>query len=96
MTFLPTIDLPNFYIFRQYTEVTRKGSLRKLAKMECEKIRQGKLDAYKAELKSQQKGFYEKKAKQLAFIREEEIFCGVEPTVSEEEIETAKKIAEKL
>lgn len=76
--------------------VTRKGSLRALAKMHCDKIVGEKLEAYKNELKSQQKSFYEKKAKHLAFIREEEIFCGVEPTVTEEDIEIAKQMAAEL
>ncbi|XP_043464707.1 28S ribosomal protein S15, mitochondrial [Leptopilina heterotoma] len=76
--------------------VTRKGSIRLLLQMHCNEIRQEKRNAYRVELESQQKGFFEKKAKQLAFIREEEIFCGLEPTITEEDIENAKKKAASL
>lgn len=76
--------------------VTRKGSIRMLLRMHCDEIKQEKKDAYRAELESQQKDFFEKKAKQLAFIRKEEIFCGLEPTVTDEDIENAKKKAASL
>lgn len=59
----------------------------------CNKIIQQKLDAYKAELKMQQKDFYVEKAEKLAFIRNEEIACNLKPTVSEEDVAYAKQKA---
>lgn len=79
-----------------YITVTRKESIRKLAAMHCKKIKQERLDSYKAELKAKQKNFYLEKAKKLAFIREEEIACGLTPTVNEEDIENARKTSEAL
>lgn len=54
---------------------------------------QKKLNAYKKELESQMKDFYREKAEKLEFIRNEEIDCGVEPTITQEDIETAKQKA---
>lgn len=54
---------------------------------------QDKLNNYKVELKALQKQFYVEKAEKLAFIREEELACGLEPSVSENDIEEAKKKA---
>ena len=62
--------------------------------MYCDKVKQEKLNAYKSELKAQQKEFFREKAKKLAFIREEEIACGLEPTVNIEDIENANKLSE--
>lgn len=67
-------------------QITRKESLTRLTEQHCNKIIQGKLDAYKAELKELQKDFYIEKAKKLRFIREEELACGLQPSVSEEDI----------
>lgn len=80
----------------QYLPVWRKDSLRKLTDKHCDKIVQEKLDAYKKELVSQQKEFFKEKAEKLAFVREQELFCGVTPSVSEEEIEEAKKKYESI
>lgn len=56
---------------------------------------QEKLDIYKKELKDLQKDFYMEKVEKLAFIREEELACGLQPSVSEEEIASAKEKASK-
>ncbi|XP_033212241.1 28S ribosomal protein S15, mitochondrial [Belonocnema kinseyi] len=72
--------------------VSRKDSVRKLAAMHCNKVKQEKLDAYKTELKAQQKDFFKQKANKIAFIREEEIACGLEPSISLEDIENANRL----
>lgn len=69
----------------------RKDALRKLTQKHCDKIVEEKLNAYKEELKKQQKGFYEEKLEKLIFIRNEELGLGLEPTVTEEEIEATRK-----
>ncbi|XP_012269284.1 28S ribosomal protein S15, mitochondrial [Athalia rosae] len=74
----------------QYLPVSRKDSLRKLTANHCENIVQGKLDAYKAELQAQQKEFFKEKWQKLVFVRNEELSCGVTPSVTEEDIEQAK------
>ncbi|XP_001603645.1 28S ribosomal protein S15, mitochondrial [Nasonia vitripennis] len=73
--------------------LTRKGGTRQLLQKYCDKLIQKKLDAYRAELEAQQKDFFREKAEKLEFIRNEEIACGVAPSVSEEEIEAAKQKA---
>ncbi|KAJ8669612.1 hypothetical protein QAD02_000871 [Eretmocerus hayati] len=72
--------------------LTIKDCTRRHLQKHCDEIIQKKLDDYRAELKSQQKDFFTEKAKKLEFIRNEEIACGVTPTVSEEEIAAAKQI----
>ncbi|XP_047368924.1 28S ribosomal protein S15, mitochondrial [Vespa velutina] len=69
----------------------RKDSLRKLTQKLCDKIKQEKLDAYKAELKKQQKLFYKQKIKDFIFIKNEELELGLEPTITEDDIENIKK-----
>lgn len=87
--FLMIIEL--YVNCRRYLRVERKDSLRKLTDKHCDKLIKDKLDAYKEELSSKQKDFFKEKAEKLAFIRQEEIECGLAPTVSEEEIERARK-----
>ncbi|XP_072760624.1 small ribosomal subunit protein uS15m [Anoplolepis gracilipes] len=71
-------------------QITRKESLRRLTEKHCDKLVQNKLNVYKRELKMLQKDFYIEKAEKLAFIREEELACGLQPSVSEEDIAKAK------
>jgi len=54
---------------------------------------QEKIDTYKRELKELQKNFYIEKAEKLAFIREEELACGLQPSVNEEDIACARQKA---
>ncbi|XP_043277785.1 28S ribosomal protein S15, mitochondrial [Venturia canescens] len=79
-----------------YFKVTRKRSMRMLTKRHCEKLKLNKLMEYGAELRRQQPDFFEEKAKKLEFIRQEEIACGREPTVTVELIAEAKRQAESL
>ncbi|PNF34980.1 28S ribosomal protein S15, mitochondrial [Cryptotermes secundus] len=71
--------------------ITRKDSLRKLTNKHCAEIKQQKLDAYKASLEAQQMDFLREKAQKLRWIRKEEEECGVEPTVSETDVEQVLK-----
>ncbi|XP_012219283.1 small ribosomal subunit protein uS15m [Linepithema humile] len=75
------------------TQITRKESFTRLTEKYCDKIVQDKLTAYKKELEDLQKDFYKEKAEKLAFIREEELACGLPPSVSEEDIEYVKQKA---
>ena len=83
------------FLFRKFYFVTRKESIRKLAKIHCDNIRKEKLNAYKAELKAQQKKFFKQKVEKLTFIRNEEISCGLTPSIDIQQIESAKEFAEK-
>lgn len=65
--------------------------MRKLTKKLCDKIVQEKFNAYKAELEKQQRQFYKQKLSNFIFIRNEELELGVEPTVTEDDIENIKK-----
>jgi small subunit ribosomal protein S15 len=77
--------------FSQFHWITRKDSLRKLTDKHCADIKQQRLDAYKASLEAQQVDFLREKAQKLQWIRKEEEECGVEPTVSETDIEQVLK-----
>lgn len=72
------------------TPAYRKDSLRKLTQKHCDKIKQAKLDAYKAQLEEEQKRFFKNKIEKLIFIRKEELALGLEPTVMEDDIERAR------
>lgn len=74
-------------------QITRKDSFRRLTQNHCDTIVQDKLSKYKNEMKELQKEFYKEKAEKLAFIREEELACNVEPTVSEEDVRRAQEKA---
>lgn len=75
-------------------QITRKESLTRLTEDYCNKIKQTKLDAYKAELKSMQKDFYKEKLEKLKFIREEELMCGLKPSVTEKHIKNTEQKVE--
>ncbi|CAK9805638.1 28S ribosomal protein S15, mitochondrial [Anthophora plagiata] len=81
---------------RKMGMVSRKESLRRITQNYCDDIIQKKLKLYKAELKEQQKAFYLEKAEKLEFILKEEKECGITPTVTEEDIEAARKKAQEL
>lgn len=80
-------------LYRLPHQITRKDSLRRLTEKHCDKLLREKLDVYKRELKELQKDFYTEKVEKLAFIREEELACGLQPSVSEENIDEAKQKA---
>ncbi|XP_029174077.1 28S ribosomal protein S15, mitochondrial [Nylanderia fulva] len=85
LVYIPYPDPPN--------RITRKESLTRLTEKHCDKLVQDKLNAYKKELKAAQANFYVEKAEKLAFIRKEELSCGLQPSVSEEDIAKAKEKA---
>lgn len=70
----------------QYHWITRKESLTKLTAQHCDRIRDERLAAYRAQLESQQIAFLEQKLQNLQFIRDEQQQCAVPVTVSNEDI----------
>lgn len=76
--------------------VTRKDSLRKLTKKYCDEIRTRKLEAYKRELQAQQPAFLEEKIRTLQYIRDEQKRLEVPITVTQEEIDAAKKLLSEM
>lgn len=76
--------------------MSRKDALRKLTRNYCDAIIQEKLDAFKKELKEQQKIFYAEKVKKLEYILKVEKEYGFELSVTQEDIETALKKVEEL
>jgi small subunit ribosomal protein S15 len=71
--------------------VTRKESLRKLTDKYCENIKQERLETYKQMLQAEQPVFLQEKIRALEFMRNEQQECGVEVTVTDEEIEAVRK-----
>jgi len=76
--------------------ITRRGSLRQLTDKYCEDLKQERLSAYRLKLESEQPAFLEEKIRTLEFIRQEQADCGVEVTVTNEEIDDIKKQLEAL
>ncbi|EFA03294.1 small ribosomal subunit protein uS15m [Tribolium castaneum] len=76
--------------------ITRKESLRKLTNNYCEDIRQRRLDEYKQLLQNEQPVFLQEKIRALEFIRNEQRECGVEVTVTDEEVEAVRKQLKEL
>ncbi|XP_060517246.1 small ribosomal subunit protein uS15m [Cylas formicarius] len=70
--------------------ITRKESLVKLTNKYCENIKQQRLEVYRLQLESEHPAFLEEKIRALHFIRDEQKECGVEVTISEEEIENVR------
>ncbi|XP_014214438.1 28S ribosomal protein S15, mitochondrial [Copidosoma floridanum] len=87
LTFRPGIRPEHRY------RAERKSSTKKILQNYCDELVKKKLDTYRKSLEAQQKDFFKDKAEKLEFIRNEEIACGVEPSVTEEEIEAAKQKA---
>lgn len=76
--------------------VTRKGSLRKLTKLHCEKVKNEKLEAYKKQLQEQQPAFLQEKIQTLEYIRDEQKRLNVDVTIKQEEIDNAKRLLKEL
>lgn len=76
--------------------VTRKKALRTLTQDYCDKFQQEKLDVYRTFLQKQQLSFYQEKAEKFAYIRNVQLEYGVQPTVTEEEIDKILKKVEEL
>ncbi|RZB39093.1 Ribosomal S15 domain containing protein [Asbolus verrucosus] len=76
--------------------ITRKESLQKLTDKYCEGIREERLEAYKKMLQTEQPAFLQEKIQSLQFIQKEQQNCGVEVTVTDEEIEEVKKQLKKI
>ncbi|XP_018578120.1 28S ribosomal protein S15, mitochondrial [Anoplophora glabripennis] len=76
--------------------VTRKDSLRKLTQIYCDDIKEKRLDAYKLKLESEQPAFLEEKIRALQFIRDEQMECGIEVTVTQKEIDDVKEQLKQL
>lgn len=76
--------------------IERKKSLRKLTDLHCEEVRKQRLEEYKEKLNAAKKDFLVKKAETLQWIMKEEKECGVEPTVTQEQVDAVLKQLEEL
>lgn len=71
--------------------VERKKSIRRLTEKYCENYKTEKLQEFKKKLDDQKQDFLKEKVTTLEWLRKEEIECGIEPTVSESDINEAKE-----
>lgn len=76
---------------KEFHWITRKDSLRKLTEKYYKDTVEGKLNEYKLVLQEQQPAFLEEKIRSLEFIKSEQESCGVQVTVTDEEIENVKQ-----
>lgn len=76
---------------REYFFRTRQKSIRSLTNDYCDNLRARKLSELRQKFEDEKESFLRQKVESLKWMRKEEIECGVKPTISEEEIEAAKK-----
>jgi len=76
--------------------VERKASIEKLTNLWCDELRRHRLNAYARQLLQEQPIFLRKKANKLKEIMEEEKDLGLEPTVSQEDIDRCLNKAEEI
>merc|ERR1719336_2530036 len=76
--------------------VARKASIEKLTDLWCSELRRHRLKAYERTLQEAQPEFLRRKAEKLQFLLSEERDLGLEPTVTEQEIEECIKKAEEI
>lgn len=103
--YLRTIDYPRYewvlekldLIYKANPEpdlvfnLRRKESLRRLADEYCENIKKERLDAYREVLESQQVAFLADKIEKLIFVRQEQLDLEIPVTISDADIEAARK-----
>ncbi|XP_075233214.1 28S ribosomal protein S15, mitochondrial isoform X2 [Lycorma delicatula] len=77
-------------------KVERKKSLRRLTDLYCDTLRQERLDQYRDHLESQHEKFLQEKLETLQWIQNKEKECGINLTVSDEEIECVSEELEKV
>lgn len=78
-------------IHRIYERVERKKSLRRLTSQWCDKVKSEKLAEYCKQLNSEKEKFLKDKLETLEWAKKEEIECGATPTITDAEIESARK-----
>lgn len=76
--------------------VERKKSLRRLTALYIEKLKAERLTEYKEFLESKKEGFLQEKLEKLLWIKDTELECGVEPTITDEDFESVRKQLEEL
>lgn len=80
-----------YFCSRPYERVERKKSLRRLTSQWCDEVKSKKLAEYRNELDSKKEMFLKQKLETLEWVKKEEIECGVEPTITDADIESARK-----
>ncbi|XP_065171686.1 small ribosomal subunit protein uS15m-like [Atheta coriaria] len=74
----------------EFRWVVRRESLVKLTKKYCDQVTDDKLEEYRMLLAQEHPAFLEEKARTLEFLRDEQRECGMEVTITQEEIDAAK------
>lgn len=87
---LENLDL-KYHPHPPYERVERKKSLRRLTSQWCDEVKSKKLAEYRNELDNEKEIFLKHKLETLEWAKKEEVECGVEPTVTDADIESARK-----
>lgn len=80
-----------FFCREHYFFRTRRKSIRQLTDDYCDALRNHRLLEYKQKLDNEKENFLKEKVETLEWIRKEELECGVTPSITEEEITSAKQ-----
>lgn len=87
---LENLDL-KYHSHPTYERVERKKSLRRLTSQWCDEVKAKKLAKYRSELDNEKEKFLKEKLETLEWAKNEEIECGVTPTITDTEIESVRK-----
>lgn len=85
-----------FVRFGGSERVERKKSLRRLTALYIEKLKADRLTEYKEFLESKKEGFLQEKLETMLWMKNTEIECGVEPSVTDDDLEAVRKQLEEL
>jgi len=88
-------DTPEGFLGKK-ENVARKASIEKLTDIWCSELRSHRLKALERKLQEAQPEFLRRKAEKLEFILEEERELGLEPSVTQEEIDQCRSEADKI
>jgi len=79
-----------------HVEISRKASIERLTDIWCEELKKHRLQGFKRKLQEEQPNFLRSKAEKLAFIMKEELELGLEPTVTQAEVDECLRRAEAI
>jgi len=76
--------------------VARKASVERLTDIWCDELRKHRINNYKRKLEEEQPKFLRKKAEKLAHIMREEKELGLQPSITQEDIDTCLSKADEI
>jgi len=79
-----------------HVEISRKASIEKLTDIWCEELKKHRLSKFRRDLEAQQPQFLRNKAAKLQYIMSEEAELGLEPSVTQADVDDCLRRAEEI